>query len=397
MTSITILSRIKNSEGHTVAYRVNVDRCNVKTIKASTLKKYYRYVDNAILLGTGEFRAKDGYKIKSEVYRAEIGVQKQHIDNTEGIGGDNMQNALNMSLGHEFINKCIVIRKNAAGGRLSIKLEPHKANNGASVQLFKAIEACGIETKEFIKGYLSVLQPYTLERFVTPESKKVDMSDKWWVKDNYYKSAMIIKVHDNKDKKTNGRVVVSFHESNRMGRLISGKDISSISDTSVVVITDSSKMLPNGAYEVEYTIQRGMIRFKVKSQTIYYNKGIAVVPYKDIDDRLNELVGKIMKNIEDEFNGGNALVLSDTSNKLSFISYGHTHINQICTMIDKFEHANNKERYGILAITANIVESLSDIAKGELYEALYERFGKFVNVKNKLYIDVMHRLEEDLR
>lgn len=64
---------------------------------------------------------------------------------------------------------------------MTIERREHKSNGERNTYLFKVIEACGISVKDFITGYLSVLQPYSLEYF---QGSKVLGKNNIWVKLN---------------------------------------------------------------------------------------------------------------------------------------------------------------------------------------------------------------------
>lgn len=114
-----------------------------------------------------------------------------------------------ISLGIDVTNIgiCRKIRKLAKLDR--IKLDENTHRSGLNKHLFDYLDYCGLDKLEFIKGYLSRLQPYMLERHKDQEHKESITC----VIDNLYRVSLYIKVDNTQFEE----VIVSFHENNIRG------------------------------------------------------------------------------------------------------------------------------------------------------------------------------------
>ena len=114
-----------------------------------------------------------------------------------------------ISLGIDVSNIgiCRKIRKLAKLDR--IKLDENTHRSGLNKHLFDYLDYCGLDKLEFIKGYLSRLQPYMLERRRDQEHKESITC----VIDNLYRVSLYIKVDNTQFEE----VIVSFHENNIRG------------------------------------------------------------------------------------------------------------------------------------------------------------------------------------
>lgn len=394
-----ILVRFKNSLGDTVAYKIVDEQNKTYTISAGEAVKIVNNIVNAKLTANYEYKAIKGEHIRTLVYAKELKTKqrKKKVKDDIGVSGEVMHQAMRNALGVNYFKECIRIRELAQDGKLEIQVKSHQANNGANINMFKIIEACGLNVKNFINGYISVLQPFSLSDYTDRTNKSPQ--DNWWVQDSLYKYSMIIKISKKKDNEVYERAVVSFHESNIGGKYkrVKNEIISREEELRAVVIVDKAKYNnKTGLYNVEYTIQRGMLRFTVQSKTPFYRNSVAVVAYRDIDNHINSVIDKMIENIVSEFGEGSAINVDFKRGKLSFISYGHTPVNQVYMMIDTFESANNSERIIITSVVSEMLNRLSLQCKEELRLALMEKFeahkSNEVQIKNKLYKFIMEVL-----
>ena len=126
-------------------------------------------------------------------------------------GGLNMeltyQEAETRGVDTSMINVCRRIRKIAKLERVRLDEEEHRSR--LNKHLFEYIEYCGLDKLEFIKQYLSNLQPYMIERRKDQESVETFVC----VIDNLYRISVYIKI----DTKQFEEIIVSFHENNKRG------------------------------------------------------------------------------------------------------------------------------------------------------------------------------------
>ncbi len=105
------------------------------------------------------------------------------------------------------VKVCECLRKLAALDRLKIDESTYRSN--LNKHLLNYIEYCGMSVKEYIKQYLTNLQPYMIERNKDGEYNKGIIC----VLDNLYKVSLYIKA----DSTFGDEAIISFHESSING------------------------------------------------------------------------------------------------------------------------------------------------------------------------------------
>lgn len=368
-----IISRHKDSNGKLLGYTIS-NNGKISFVDINTARGMQAFIENATLTSAGEYRAKNGYQIDTIIDHSKLSINKQKpaaVQTESNFGNFDYY-------GKTCLNDCLKIRRYAQSGDLGFDETAHKANNGASVQLYALIRACGIDLETFIVNYMSTLQPYNLEPFQKKEALKAEQV---WVIDIGYKISMIIKVNDNR-RKYKTPVVISFHESNKAGKFMSGKK--TFNDKKCAVIVDQVREIPGG-YAVTYTIQRGFVRFQVNSATIYYHKGIALVDYADIEEEYTNILKNIFQNIQDTYlenisKGAPLLVRDIKTNEISFMSNGFATVNNLSLMLDLYnQYTDTNSRAMIVEIVGNLIEEMPDARKIELKKALGKTFGRDKN------------------
>lgn len=290
----------------------------------------------------------------------------------------------------ECIKACCSIRYYARKGKLILKYNEHESNAGANVHLFKLIEECGIALKQFIIGYLSVIQPYSLKRYqVNSKDRKEKNLDKHdiWMCDIGYSVQLLIKIDDHNNNKV---MIVSFHESNIAGRMIKGgKDFY---DKPCAIIADSATKMNEyeNNWDIEFTVQRGFVRdtIKVNSEYCYETTlfkedfKIALIEYKAIEaefsgildltfndmlDRCLDSKNDAMKNIE--------INRPISINEMSFMSIGYTCVNNIYMLLDLYaNYRGNDARRIIATVAGNLIEEIPPKKRKRIKEALKAKF-----------------------
>lgn len=373
--------RYKDSNGRTIAYLIQ-DGNKQERMPAEIVQQLSNFVENARLLENGEFRAIEGEKIDTQTDVTNLKIDKKLLPVKKSVVVE--ADLASEFYGQEYINICKKIRMYALKGaiRFDKATTPHGGNDGKNTHLFKLIEACGISKEEFMLGYLSVIQPYSLSSFQHTK----EPNDQKWMCDIGYKVSLIIKI----EKWLNGEIMtVSFHESNIHGNFNWGsKDFS---DKLCAVIVDKVKEYEGRGYKVGYTVQRGFIKEQIKSTTQYYKNGIALVKYSDIketyDDLMTLLFDKIRGSYCDE-NLENIRDIRPDTKLLSFLSIGYTPINNINLLIDSFgNYKDQKSRVAIAEMTNNILSEMPPERLVELKIALKDKFG--IEYNNELYKLIM--------
>ena len=370
-----IIKRHKDSSGNTIGYTID-NNGNIKYFQADFVVSNYDKITNAQILSNGEFRANNGESIETVVDTKNLLVRK----NAPVLGRNIGQNInINDYYGKGYIDVCKRIRKYAIEGKLDVITEARDANQGKNIHLFELIKACGIGLKSFIKGYLSVIQPYSLTKF--QESKKLEKGNTWLC-DIGYKISMVIKLNETNSKKP---LIVSFHESNiHSNNTLGQKDFS---DKLCAVLVDKVNKLHNG-YGVDYVVQRGFIRYDLHSSAQYYNNEVALVNYRDIknmfDDTINLMFEQMQVNYSILEEESPIVITRKDTGKLSFMSMGFATVNNVYLMIDLFaQYTDSKSRALRSEITNNIIQEMPLLKQQELKSALAQKFGTEYN--NKLY------------
>ena len=387
---IVLLKRIKNDKGIIEAYEIEDIATGVKSIvNPLELVKKHKLIQNAILLKNGEFRAKQGYKIGTEV---------KYMDNVSISMNSVIPKRTNSSTfkecyyGKEFINICRKIRRLAYADRIIIDktISKHSSNAGNNVHLIETIEACGVSIKEFIRGYLSVIQPFCFETF---QKKKVKDNSDVWLCDIGYRVKLVIEISNINNSEA---MLVSFHESNivRGTGITQSLGMKDFSDKPCAVMVDKCNEFVgnNGSiYEVAFSIQRGFIRDTLNYKTKHYNKGIALIDYKDIKERYQSKIDKILDNLMESYYDGSSIIdIKMDMGKVSFLSIGYSPINNICLMVDCFNtYTGKNDRLVIMEVVNNLLSEMPLESVDDLKRAISSKFGRIVNYDNQLYTNIM--------
>lgn len=376
-----ILKRHKNINGETVGYTVQ-DNINEAYLLKEDAIRLTNLIENARLLSNYEFRANDGCTIETVVDTSNLRVINANISpiNISGKGYIGIQDYY----GKGFLNICLKIRNYANKGNLIIDKRQHKGNNGKNLHLFKMIDACGISVEDFVKGYLSVLQPFSLTYF--QESKELSKGN-IWISDVGYGVKLVIKIDENRETP----MVVSFHESNKNGSFMKGRE--TFFDKPCAVIVEKVNELPNG-YGVDYCIQRGFIRTTIHSATSEYDNktGVALVDYTKIREHFSDTMELVLKQLTKTYmdiveeNTVSISIEKHGLESLSFMSIGFATVNNISLLIDLYaRYTDTRSRIMLTSITQNL---LSEVPEPKLYEIKVALKEKYEGTRNKLYLSI---------
>ena len=357
--------RYKNSFGVVTSYGVVTD----KGLERWAVNKVLQggKFSNAIVLSDGSVRAKRGSHIDTLIDKQELTVRHPKVMSIKG-----RQNVGTYS-GEHYISVCKKIRLCACSDNIKIDLTAHKSNEGRNVHLFSLIEACGISVRDFIRGYLSVLQPCFLEDYWATEQDKTQT----WICDIGYMTSILIKIH-NMD--GDSPIVISFHESNSKGR--SRKRHTELQGTRCAVIVDGVKEVINKGYHINFTLQKGFLRYNLEADTLYYNKGVALIPYELMSDHLDSAMRLRLQQMAVSYYGedSNADIYYNTTvptrfDDLSFLSYGFSTTNNICMLLDLFSKTTDvRSRVAIIDLSCKLLMESSLIKRQEIISALKVKY-----------------------
>ena len=256
---------------------------------------------------------------------------------------------------------CRILRKLAKLDRL--KLDETEHRSGLNKHLFHYIEYCGETVLEYVKNYLSNLQPYMIERRKDQEKKKSYIC----VIDNMYR----ISVYINVDKSFGEEMIVSFHEDNIRGVAKTNALIKNKRNRLVSVFADSygSIDMQNGNVSVKVLAQRGM---KVLPLDIigFKCKDMFIVREADI----NNIRDLYTSNLNLDFD---KIEVFSMLQQISFTSYGRDTFSSVSLLIDSMvsqPDAISRQAADFALITFVQSLQLTDEQKKELVELLNEKY-----------------------
>ena len=231
----------------------------------------------------------------------------------------------NQGIDTKHIAVCKKIRQLAKLDRVRLDTSEHRS--GLNKHLFEYIEYCGLDVLQFVKQYLSNLQPYMLERRKDQEKVKSFIC----VIDNLYRVSVYIKV----DAKQFEEVVVSFHEDNKRG-IAKTNDLIKYNDNKYVpVFADSIISQVNDKYVVKVLVQRGLKLLPieiaaVKCQDVFLvnRAGIEQQFVSYCNDYIRDLY---TSDLDLDFD---SIEVFSVLQQISFTSYGNDVFSSISLLID---------------------------------------------------------------
>ena len=259
---------------------------------------------------------------------------------------------------------CRTLRKLAKLDRL--KLDETEHRSGLNKHLFHYIEYCGETVLEYVKNYLSNLQPYMIER------RKSYIC----VIDNMYRISVYIKV----DKSFGEEMIVSFHEDNIRGVAKTNALIKNKRNRLLPVFADSygSIDMQSGNVSVKVLAQRGM---KVLPLDIigFKCRDMFIVREADINNQFlnycNEYIRDLYtSNLNLDFD---SIEVFSMLQQISFTSYGRDTFSSVSLLIDSMvsqSDAISRQAADFALITFAQSLQLTDEQKNELIELLNEKY-----------------------
>lgn len=258
-----------------------------------------------------------------------------------------------------MVSICKMLKKFAGSANVTVDRSTHRT--GFNTHLFKYLEYCGKDVDEFVCEYLYNLQPFMLQPLASQEMAE----GLHCVVDTLYAVDMYIRV-DTTDKSK--KLVVAFHESNRMGIARSNRK-NHKHDERVAIIPDTAQPVGDrGEYDLTFSVMRGLAFYKIQARGRKLGDCYSV-RYVDISNEILHLVNDVLFDI----------VASDIPEELGFTdireltvtSFSNNEISVISMLIDAILATNNNTRkkyftgalsayIGTLPLTASEAISLED-------------------------------------
>lgn len=237
--------------------------------------------------------------------------------------------AKELGVSMEMVRVCKEIRKLARLDRLQLDTTVHRS--GLNKHLYSYIEYCGMDIKEYIKEYLSNLQPFMLERFASQEPDDNYLC----VLDNMYRVSLYIKI----DKTFGNEVVVSFHENNKRGIAKENNMIRNNPERMVPVLAEEicARIEGSAKEEIRILIQRGMLLLPIRVMGQRCENGVYIVNARDIETPILDQCNQYLRDMytsDLDLAALDQVELFSVLHQISFTSYGNTVFSNISLLID---------------------------------------------------------------
>lgn len=311
-------------------------------------------------------------------YKTDIGINDKITD----------EMLLEKGIDPSVIKVCKTIRKLAKLDRLRLDDTTHRS--GLNKHLFDYIEYCGMDVLEFVKGYMSNLQPYMIERNKEQEKEKTFIC----VIDNLYRVSICLKI----DNKQYSEVVVSFHENNKRG-IAKTNAIQRMQPEYALVFADSLENvnIEENKYIIKLFVQRGLKIMPLIMPGIPYEECF-IVRKRTIDmqflDYCNEYVRDLYtSDLELDYD---SIEPFSFLQQISFTSYGRDTFSSLSVLIDSVcvqKDYVSKQLAGTMLTTFAGNLKLTDSQAEELKSLLDEKY-KVTSIKG---IDsILNRIKDSL-
>lgn len=288
-----------------------------------------------------------------------------------------------------MVRVCKKLRNLAKLDRLRIDETVHRS--GLNKHLFSYIEYCGLTPLEFVKEYLSNLQPFMLERRKDQEADNRFIC----VIDNVYRVSVYIKA----DNTQFDEAIISFHEDNIRG----------VAKDNSVMTYDTEKYVPvfsegygsineeNGNVSLKVMCQRGM---KVLPLTLigFKCEDVFIVRYRDIARQFIEYCNQYIRdlytsNLKLDYEKIEVFTMLQ---QISFTSYGKDTFSSVSLLIDSLtiqNDGNSRQAADFALVTFVQSLKLTSEQRNELFSLILEKYS-VTSIKS---IDtILYRIQDAL-
>lgn len=239
---------------------------------------------------------------------------------------------------------CRKIRNIARTQNIEIRDDAH--SSGVADILYKYLEYCGIDKTDYVKDYLSDLQPYLIKKM--PEEKYDSYGTKVYAAlDIGYRIALYIIIEV--DRETNmDTMVVSFHESYKKGRngefmAIRSNRYADNTKVYVPVFKDSYDSInpDTGNAIVKIFVKRGLLKMPIILAGVDCEDFCIVdrmAIERQLTDYSNKYIGDLYEfanSLDHDLNRNNIRLFSELQ-QISFTSYGNDKFSVFSLLIDSF-------------------------------------------------------------
>lgn len=285
---------------------------------------------------------------------------------------------------------CKKLRRLAKLDRIILDETEHRS--GINKHLFRYLEYCGKDVLEYVKEYLSNLQPYMLERKKDQEPKDSFIC----VIDNMYRISLYIKV----DTKQFEEVVVSFHENHKRGIAKDNSLLIWNKNEYIPVFADSltSKVENQNQYSIKVMMQRGIMVLPINLSG-YKCNDFFIVYKPDFEREMLQYCNQYIRQLytsDLQIPGLDEIEVFATLQQISFTSYGRDTFSSLSLLIDSVHIQHDKisraaADFALVTFSRNL--KLTTEQKAELIDLLRE---KYTIQCNKDMDTLLTRIEDNL-
>lgn len=238
--------------------------------------------------------------------------------------------AIAYGINMDTVGVCKQLRKLAKLDRIQLDESVHR--NGLNKHLFSYIEYCMVDVKDYIKSYLSNIQPYMIERFSSEETQRNYIC----VLDKAYRISIYIKV----DKTFGQEIIVSFHENHRRGIAKENNMITNKTPGDLVPVFAEeicSRIEGAAKEEIKVLIQRGMMLIPIRIMGQRCDNGTYIVNRQDIEAPILEQCNQYLRDLYTsnlDLEALDKVEIFSFLHQISFTSYGNTVFSNLTLLID---------------------------------------------------------------
>ncbi len=270
-----------------------------------------------------------------------------------------------------------------------LKLDESEHASGINLHLFGYLVFLGLDKLDFIKDYLSHIQPYMISEIRSQEK----FDNAICVLDEYYRISVYIKVDATKGEE----IIVSFHENNKGG--IAKRNLMIRHDDYIYVFADSIGSYVEGTdnYSINLFIMRGVRTFPLNIAAVKYDNDGFLVRASSINNALVEISNRYLEDLYTSDLDFSGIDLFSSLRQLSFTSFGNDVFSNISLLIDSLiiqkDTVGRQIADAALCIYCGNI-SLTESGVNELIDTLRQRFS--VN-SVKVLPQILERVEMNLK
>ncbi len=301
-------------------------------------------------------------------------------------------NSKEMKVDISMVQACHKIRKLAKLDK--VELDATVSSGGLNQHLLSYLDYCGIHELDFVKEYLSNLQPYMLEARTNKEGERVFLC----VIDNLYWMVVAITIDDNQCEK----LVVSFQEASKCGitkKHVTARELPMYLPVFADCITGRVHNTNNVSIKV--FVQRGMMVLPIDIPGYMY-QDIFIIYRKYVENAFVENGNRYLRDLytSDLKLNFEEIDIFSALHQLNFTAYGRDTFTTVSLLVDSLHIQNHYITRRVadfalltflkqLRLTVAQKEELIDLLKTRYSEAAY----KEMDVVIQRIVDYLTRIE----